>query len=137
MGFEIPERVSFMPITIEWWDEARKIVLYRVDGYWSLEEAMQNLEKASQLSNPPPKLYLTDLRTARTVPFGVISRQEYISKYLRLTEGLTVVVGAHPLLSFFLNALVRLGVPIKNLVFVDTMDDAERQFARYFDEKDL
>jgi hypothetical protein len=137
MGFEIPKRVSFMPITIEWWDEARKIVLYRVDGYWSLEEAMQSLEKASMLSNPPPKLYLTDLRTARTVPFGVISRQDYISKYLRLTEGLTVVVGAHPLLTFFLNALVRLGVPIKNLVFVDTMDDAVRQFAKYFDEREL
>ena len=126
-----------MPITVGWWDEARKIVLYRIDGSWTLEEAMQALEKASHLSNPPPKLYLTDLRTARTVPFGLLSRQEYMSNYLRLSEGLTVVLGAHPLLSFFMNALVRLGLPLKNLVFVDTMDEAVRQFSRYSGESDL
>jgi hypothetical protein len=98
---------------------------------------MEAIEYSRQLSTPAPRLYLTDLRNARTLPFGLLKRQEYISNYLLLTDGLTVVVGAHPLLSFFMNALVRLGVPLKNLVFVETMEAAMQLFSSYLSKENL
>lgn len=126
-----------MPITVGWLDESQKIVLYRIEGAWTLEEAMIGLEESHQLASPPPILYLADLTKAKTVPYGIIGRKDYISKYLLPTEGLTVFLGAHPLLNFFINALVRLGVPLRDLVFVNTMEEAMRLFSRYSDEHGL
>src|SRR5688572_18019359 len=107
-----------MPVHVEWLDESRKIVWYRVQGAWSFEEAIEGLTKAHQLSEPPPKLYLSDLREANTLPFGILSRKDEIADTMVLRDGFLVILGAHPLLRFFTNAIVRLGVQILPFVFV-------------------
>ena len=126
-----------MPVIVEWFDEYRKIVLYRVEGLWSLEEAIEAIERANNLSLPAPTLFLADLRQAKGLPSGILSKQDYITKNLNHADGLTVMVGAHPLIQFFMNALIRLGVPLKNIVFVETIEQAQGLFAAYLQKEKL
>jgi len=120
-----------MPVIVEWFDESQKIVLYRVEGLWLLEEAIEAIERAKDLAQPAPTLFVADLRQAKGLPSGILSKQELITKSLNPAVGLTVMVGAHSLIRFFMNALIRLGVPLKNIVFVETMEQARELFAVY------
>lgn len=138
MNGDISSLRSRMPVIVGWFDEYRKIVLYRVEGLWSLEEAIEAIEVANNLSVPAPSLYLADLRQAKGLPSGILSKQDYITKRLNpAAVGLTVMVGAHPLIQFFMNALMRLGVPLKNIVFVETMEQAQARFAVYLQKEGL
>jgi hypothetical protein len=126
-----------MPVIVEWFDESQKIVLYRVEGLWSLEEAIDAIERAKYLSQPAPTLFLSDLRQAKGLPSGILSKQDIITKSLNPAVGLTVMVGAHPLIRFFMNALIRLGVPLKNIVFVETMEQARELLVVYQQKENL
>ncbi len=120
-----------MPITVEWYNDAKTILLERFEGDWTLDEYKRLIDEARlMLSTVDHTVHiLVDgrLKSPR-LPANLISGgMLYAARHLPPNQGITVFVGVDAVSAIFVNIARNIGPRLHRTLFTtDTVEDALR-----------
>lgn len=119
-----------MPITTDWYDDDKTIIIHTFTGRWSMRELYTHLEYAADMldSNSPPRYFISDLRQSEGFPMGLLSEGKRLDDIAGAENTLTIVVGANQLIKVIGNTLQKMGMRL-SFVFVDTLAEADAVIA--------
>ena len=120
-----------MPVSVEWYDDEKNIAIYYLKDYWAINELSEKLEEQLTMGENQPIYYIVDMSRANHFPNGILSRQNDYTRFLKLEEGLTVLVKAPTLANIAIKILVRLGVKFHSFAFADSIEEAAMVIRRH------
>lgn len=120
-----------MPASIEWFDEERTVAIYNVEGPWTVDDVIEQLQAYIALGESQPLYYIMDMSKANVIPNGLLIRRVDYEPLLQLNEGLTVVVRAPQLLIMVVKLLTRFKVNLHDIIFVDSIAEAEEVISQH------
>lgn len=116
-----------MPVTADWYNLDKTIVLYTIEGKWTWDELYPEYEKAIAMEKAQPHRVdvIIDMTASTHLPVSVITHMRHISDKQPENIGLTVIVTQNPMV----NAMYQVGCKVhgniqRYFVIVRTMDDA-------------
>ena len=127
-----------MPISVNWEDDNKTILLYRIDGEWSLDEAWdvlntQTLKLVAEVSYVPDSVM--DFSNTKVTPFGLLNfwRRAYDwMKDNHLETSIVTFVQAPLAMKGIGDTLRNLRVPImRYMFFVESVDEGKQLIADY------
>lgn len=118
-----------MPITPQWDDDARTIIVSVYEGRWTWEDLHQaNAQINAMLEGiTHPVDYISDMRHGNTLPRGHVmaQAQRVMSSSQASQDSLVVFVGANHFLQALWESFTRVYRQMaNNYRFVDTLEDA-------------
>ena len=119
-----------MPITFEWYDKKRNIIINTIEGYWTWHEGMEVVDGIIALSKQAERVdTIVDMRESNTiVPSGALHYMPIIVKKVsqRLPNwGISVIVSNHWLVAALLKISAAFSDEIKRRYRItDTIENA-------------
>jgi hypothetical protein len=116
-----------MPVSVEWANADKTLVIQRIDGQWSMQEFHEVVQKSAQLLKTVDHEVdiIVDLSTTNYVPQGVLSGANRTESTVPPNQRLVVFVGAKMMHKLLLSLGKRLAPRAASQQhFVETMDDA-------------
>jgi hypothetical protein len=116
-----------MPVTADWYDLDKTIVLYTIEGKWTWDELYPEYEKALAMEKAQPHRVdvVIDMTASTHLPMSVLTHMRHISDKQPANIGLTVIVTQNPMV----NTLYQVGCKVHSniqryFVITRTMDEA-------------
>jgi hypothetical protein len=119
-----------MSVQISWYDDDRTIILYMIQGQWTLQEVIEAKVAFDAAENPQTDYYIVNMQEAGAIPEGTLARRETVFQYFNRPNTLTVVVQGNRLMQWMVDMMRRLGL-VNQFVFVDSMQAAENQIQQH------
>ncbi|QPC83243.1 hypothetical protein G4Y79_02380 [Phototrophicus methaneseepsis] len=116
-----------MPVSVDWANPEKTIVMQRIDGQWSMAEFYDVVQKSAQLlaTVDHPVDIIVDLSTTNFVPQGVISGANKTESTVPPNQRLVIFVGAKMMHKLLLSLGKRLAPrAATHQHFVETMEEA-------------
>ncbi|MGB7341437.1 MAG: hypothetical protein WBC91_21250 [Phototrophicaceae bacterium] len=109
-----------------WFDDEKTIIIHEVIGNWRIADVLAEMidtELALDTKLHQPKYFIIDLQEAIGVPEGILLHRPDYDNIID-EDSLTIVVGAHPIIKTFINAMRLMGLAGTTIV-VDTIQEAQ------------
>jgi hypothetical protein len=99
-----------MPVTVDWYDDTKTIVLYSMEGRWTWDELYPEYHKAIAMEKAQPHRVdvVIDLSTTHHLPVNVLTHVRHFSDKQPENIGLSVIVTKNQ----FVNNLYQIGCRI-------------------------
>lgn len=122
-----------MGIEVYWLNERQTVIVNQVVGFWSLDDFWTSFEQTQRLmGSVHHEVHLIlDMEKSQGLPPGFIPSLKNIRTKAHPNTGMTVLVGANPLVVAFSKMFTRL-FPVKEarFVMVATISDAFNELRR-------
>jgi hypothetical protein len=120
-----------MTKSIEWFDEEQSIAFYRIEGHWTIDHMIEQLQAYVALGNQQPIYYIIDMSKANMIPNGFLVRRADYEHLLRLSQGLTVLVRPSHLVTMILRLVKRFDTKLHDITFADSVEQAAEAIAEH------
>jgi hypothetical protein len=123
-----------MPVLVDWFDAEQTVAHYRIEGYWTIDDMIEQLQKHIALGEQQPRYYIIDMSQANIIPAGFLSRHAEYGSFLRAKGGMTAIIEAPQLVVILVKILHRFGVSLHDMVFVDNIEEASKAIEKHRQE---
>ncbi|GAB4516107.1 MAG: hypothetical protein OHK0046_20790 [Anaerolineae bacterium] len=115
-----------MPLTAEWDNEEKTVILLTFSGRWSLDELYFLLDDIIRLSDEVPHMvdHIVDVRNTRLVPESIFSIRGRLERRTPANSGDNVVVGANMLIQRIAGIFSQVVPQVGKVYFAATLEDA-------------
>ncbi len=116
-----------MPINIRWFDDTKRVILWEIQGQWTLDEMHEAYTTGTKMCLEVPENTvnaLIDVTGSKTIPSNIFGALSSRSRTSAINYDMAVLVSNNSLIKAFASALNSLPRLRENFMVVGTREEA-------------